>query len=68
MRPCHGTHPRLPKRFRPESSDPILDCLPLSDVADSLCRSASAADMLAMTESETEDSESETESVPLRDS
>jgi len=68
--PAHlsRTHFRLPKMFSEESSDPRRDVLPVFGAADSLCSGLSACDMLSITESLTEDSESLADSVPLTDS
>lgn len=50
------------------NSDPIRDGAASDGTADSLRRKLSACDMLSMTESLTDDSESLAESVPLTDS
>lgn len=57
--------------FSDASSEPIRDCwlaLGSTGAADSLRRLPSAWDMLSITESLTDDSESLAESVPLTDS
>lgn len=51
-----------------ESSDPSRERPPPPGAVDSLRRLLSACDMLAITESPTDDSESLAESVPLTDS
>ena len=51
-----------------ESNDPIRDCPPSPGAVDSLPNWLSACDMLSITESLTDDSESLAESVPLTDS
>ena len=60
---------RLPKMPNDASSEPIRDWpRPSPDAADSLARWLSAADMLSMIESLTDDSESLAERRWLRDS
>jgi len=54
--------------FSDESSDPNRDWLPSPGTVDSLPNRLSACDMLWITESLTEDSESLADSVPLTDS